>query len=421
MAFKIIDNIDKPIVNKKPRIVMVSDSPTLHTGMGKVVREVALGLHKTGKYEIIVLGWGYNADPHPFPFTILPASSRDFGRGGFPEAGIASFDQRIMQLQPDIVWALGDAWMLNWIKDSSVRNKFKYIQYMPIDGSPVPQYWCGWLKHIDQLVLYSKYGQKEMELADPTINTKLIYHGVHPDVYYPLSQEVKNNIKKQIVYHTIEGKSLVQKVGLPEDSFIVGTVARNQPRKNFDKIIKSFAIFAKDKPNARLWLHAAIQDAAYNLADLAYMFGVGDKVCFTPGYNLVNGLSDQDLNAVMNIFDVGLQMTQGEGFGIPILDLMSCGIPQVLPDYSSHVEWCKDASILIPLDPIDDFITGIPHPCERAIQKVSLTVDGLNKLYNDKDLRKKLGENGRKVAETMTWNVTIPQWENVIDEVLTRA
>ena len=429
MAFKIIDanNVsDVPsqvtVPGKKTRILMMTDSPILSTGMGVVLREISLGLHATGAYEVIVAGWGHNGYPTNFPFPILPASSRDFGKNGNPEAGIPGLAQMIDMVKPDVLWALGDSWMLNYIKDLPNRKSFKYIQYMPVDGSPIPDYWIDWFSHADQLVLYSKYGVEELKKTSPNFNPppEMIYHGNHPERYFPLPKEVRSDIRKKIAYWSVENKQLVTRTGFSDDVFIVGTVARNQPRKNFDKIIKTFALFSKDKPNARLWLHSAVQDAAYNLSQLADMYKIGDKVCFTPNYNLTRGLSEQDMNFLMNIFDVHFLPCQGEGFGLPIIETMAAGVPQVVPDYTAHVEWCKDASELIPIDWNDDMITGMPHPVERAIPKVSESLKCLEKLYANKEHREKLAKNARSIAEKMTWTVTIPQWHKVIQDVVNR-
>jgi len=419
MAFKML-NAQELKPQKKTKILMMTDSPLLNTGMGVVLREVALGLHKTGNYEVICLGWGFNGYPHNLPFTILPASSKDFGREGHPQAGIPGFSHVVDMVKPDVVWALGDSWMLNWIKDVPNRKNFKYIQYMPIDGSPIPDYWLDWIKHVDQLVLYSKYGVEELKNVCPDFNPtpELIYHGTHPERYFPIPKDAKDKIKSQIAYWSVIDKKITQKSGLSPDTFVIGSVARNQPRKNFDKVIKAFSIFAKDKPNARLWLHSAIQDAAYNLAQLADMYHIGDKICLTPNYNLVRGLSERDMNLLMNIFDVHFLPTQGEGFGIPILETMSCGVPQIVSDYTAHVEWCKDASLLIPIDWTDDMITGIPHPVERAIPKVSECVRLMEKIYQDKELKERLSKNARSIAEKMTWDATIPQWDKLIQEVV---
>jgi glycosyltransferase involved in cell wall biosynthesis len=405
--------------NGKPTILMMSDCPILHTGQAVVLREIALGLHKTGKYNIVVAGWGYNGYPHPFPFPMLPASARDFGKGGFPEAGMPGIDQIIDNVKPDILWTVADIWMVNYIAELRNRNSFKWVAYTPVDGTPVPKYWEPWLKNADRIVCESKYGEDEMKKALPEFHTSFIHHGCNSSVYRPLSKEDKLKYREVINYAVVSGENnLSLQTGLPANDFIVGVVARNQPRKNFDKIIKAFSIFAKDKNDVKLWFHSAPKDQAYDIPQLATMYGLKGKVLFTPNYNIAHGLSEQDLNIVMNMFDVHILPTQGEGFGIPILETMAAGVPQIVTDYTSHVEFAKYGGELIPISIPDDMITGIPHPVERAIPKATEMAKLLEKLYRDPEHRANLAKGARDKAIGMTWDVTIPQWEEIISEVM---
>jgi len=412
----------KPVAQdpNKPTILLMSDSPQLHTGQAVVMREIAMGLHKTGKYNIVIAGWGFNGYPHNFPFTILPASAKDFGRNGFPEAGVHGLEKIIDMVKPQILWTVADIWMVNYINEIKNRNTFKWVAYTPVDGSPVPGYWFDWLNKVDQVVCETQYGVDEMLKAEPNLrNPRFIYHGCNTESFKPLSAEDKIKNRGLVHYASVKDmRNLEMKVGLKEEDFIVGVVARNQPRKNYDKIIKAFAIFAKDKENVKLWCHAAPIDQAYNIPQLADMYDLKGKVIFTPNYNIGNGLTESDLNIVMNLFDVHMLPTQGEGFGIPILETMAAGVPQIVTDFSSHVEYSKTAAELIEVDYPDDFITGIPHPVERAIPRPTRMAELLEKLYQDKEHRLTLAKNARSVAEKMTWDATIPQWEDVMDGLL---
>lgn len=403
----------------KPTILMMTDCPLLHTGQAVVVREVATGLSKLNKYNIVVAAWGYNGYPHDLPFLMLPASARDFGKTGHPDAGVHGIESIINQTQPKILWTIGDIWMVDYITGLGNRKNFKWTAYTPIDGEPIPDYWSPWLKNPDRLVMETQYGYDMVNKFDKSIDHRWIYHGCNPRKYYPLPEEARLNLKKVIKYFSIDGQNnLKEGVGLKEDDFVIGTLARNQPRKNYDRNLKAFSIFAKDKPNVKLWIHAAPIDQGYNLVQLAYHLGIQDKVIFTQKNTINNGLSEEDMNMVMNMWDVHFLPTQGEGFGIPILETMAAGVPQVVSDYTSHVEFAKHGGIMIPLDPIDDFITGLPHPVERAVPKPSIAAACLQKLYDDKDLRMKLSEGARAIAETMTWDATIPKWDAVFQELL---
>ena len=404
-------------MNKKPKILMMTDNPLIHTGQAVVGRETALKLHATGKYEIIFAGWGYNGWPHNMPFPILPASPQDFGKGGFPQVGMPGLDHMIDNIKPDILWTNADIWMVNYIAELRNRNSFKWIAHTPIDGSPVPVEWLPWFRNVDQLVMEAQYGVDEVNKVDPSIDPAFVYMGVHANEYKPLPEDVKAAIRKTIPWSGVNPAGLEDRVGIPDGTFVVGSFSRNQPRKNWDKVLKSFAVFAKDKPNVRLWCHTAPIDQGYNLIQLARMFGIADKIMFTRNYNILNGLIPSDLNIVMNMWDVHVMATQGEGFGIPILETMSAGVPQIVPDFSSHVEFAKEGGLLIPIDLVDDTITGMPHPVERAIPRVSEMAKLIQKLYDDKDLRLDLGAKARAKAETMTWDATLAPWMNIIDKV----
>lgn len=403
----------------KPTILMMTDCPLLHTGQAVVCREVATGLASMNKYNVVVAAWGYNGYPHNLPFLMLPASARDFGKTGHPEAGVFGIEQIIEQVKPTFLWTIGDIWMVDYITGLGNRKNFKWVAYTPIDGEPIPKYWNPWLKNPDRLVMETEYGYNMVKQHDPNINHRWIYHGCNPKKYYPLPEAVKLNIKKQIHYMKITGENNISEaIGLPETDFIVGTLARNQPRKNYDRNLKSFAIFAKDKPNAKLWIHAAPIDQGYNLVQLAHYLGIQDKVIFTTKNSINNGLNEEEMNLVMNMWDVHFLPTQGEGFGIPILETMSAGVPQVVSDYTSHVEFAKKGGLMIPLDPIDDFITGLPQPVERAVPKPSVCAAQLQRMYDDVEFRKQMANGARATAEQMSWAATTPKWDSVFQELL---
>lgn|SRR5665213_2202884 len=403
----------------KPTILMMTDSPLRHTGHAVVVREVATGLSKLNKYNLVVAGWGHKGEAHPFPFTVIPASAKDFGKTGTPGEGVDGIEKIIDKVKPDFFWTIGDTWMFDYVPDLKNRSSFKWIAYTPVDGEPIPKAWGPWLKNPERLVMETEYGYNTVKNYDASIDHRWIYHGCNSGKYYPLPLEAKLAVKKDIQYLKITGENnLTYAKGLPENDFVVGTLARNQMRKNYDRNFKAFSIFAKNKPHAKLWIHAAPVDLGYNLVQLAYFFGIQNKVIFSTKASTRDGLSEEEMNLVVNMWDVHFLPTQGEGFGIPILETMAAGVPQLVPDYTSHVEFAKKGGMLIPLDPNDDYVMGLPHPILRAFPKPSVCASLLETLHGDTALRVKLALGARETAKKMTWEVTIPQWDAIFQEFL---
>ena len=127
------------------------------------------------------------------------------------------------------------------------------------------------------------------------------------------------------------------------------------------------------------------------------------------------GIAEHTLNGIYNAFDIFTLPTRGEGFGLPILEAMSAGIPVVVTDYSAHPEWCEGCGELVPVCALEaEPLTNI----RRGIIDMNEYVGSLLKLLNDKELRKQYGANGRKVAESMDWKLICKQWETTVDSVL---
>ncbi len=116
-----------------------------------------------------------------------------------------------------------------------------------------------------------------------------------------------------------------------------------------------------------------------NLRHLIHELGLGDRVTFT-GY-----LSPSELPIIYNLAEVFLFPSFYEGFGLPVLEAMACGIPVVTSNVSSLPEVAGDAAIYID-----------PH-------SVDALVDGIRKILSDEDLRKSCIRKGLERSKSFTW------------------
>jgi glycosyltransferase involved in cell wall biosynthesis len=122
--------------------------------------------------------------------------------------------------------------------------------------------------------------------------------------------------------------------------------------------------------------------------------GLEGRVHFT-GY-----VPRQDLPMVYNLASLFVYPTVYEGFGLPVLEAMACGIPVVTSDVSSLPEVVGEAGILVP--PND----------EEALSNAILLV------WNDPDLRAQLSQQGRRRAANFTWQRTAQETLWVYQQVL---
>jgi glycosyltransferase involved in cell wall biosynthesis len=88
-----------------------------------------------------------------------------------------------------------------------------------------------------------------------------------------------------------------------------------------------------------------------------------------------------------------------EGFGLPILEAMACGIPVLTSNVTSLPEVAGDAALLIDPYSLDDM------------------ADGINQLVTDLDLRNLLIERGLTRVNMFTWEKVAERVQQVLEQV----
>lgn len=172
---------------------------------------------------------------------------------------------------------------------------------------------------------------------------------------------------------------------LPEQFVLaVGTM---QPRKNIAFLVRVFALVNKRLPDLKLVLvgkrygyqydmgieHALDATANTDSVDIA------EQVLF-PGY-----INDEDLPAVYAAARVFVFPSLYEGFGIPILEAFSQGIPVIASDISPSREVGGDAAL---------FFDGA---------SIASAAQMLYNVIIDENLRSRLSERGRERIALFSW------------------
>jgi glycosyltransferase involved in cell wall biosynthesis len=107
--------------------------------------------------------------------------------------------------------------------------------------------------------------------------------------------------------------------------------------------------------------------------------GIQDRVLFA-GY-----VDDADLPLVYNLAEAFAFPSLYEGFGIPPLEAMSCGVPVVAANNSSLPEAVGDAGLLVDAEDVDAL------------------AGALSRILDDSALRQALIEQGLEHARQFTW------------------
>lgn len=384
------------------KVLWVGDGG-IATGFARVNHSIIEHL-PADEFDVHHLAVNYNGDPYETPkhHKLYPA-----GIGG-DALGYKRIRPMINGLKPDVVFILGDPWVINdYI--SLIPQEVKIVAYTPVDAKPLEEVWVKNLSTISQLVTYTEFGKSAFTDLNPELEQeiKVIPHGVNTSTFYPMD---RNECYKAL--------------GLPEDifnkeAFIVFNGNRNQPRKRIDLTLKAFAKFVQGKPdNVFLYLHMGNTDAGWNVMRLARNYGIANRIIMTdPRLSPGAAATVEQLNMIYNTADIGINTSMGEGWGLINVEQACCKIPQIVPNYAATAEiFNKNEALHIDIERFE------PHQhilTEGGIINVDHAADLMDKLYYDKDLREQLGRNAynKFTSPEYSWKAVADQFADVLRDV----
>jgi glycosyltransferase involved in cell wall biosynthesis len=158
------------------------------------------------------------------------------------------------------------------------------------------------------------------------------------------------------------------KNSLPADFLLfVGTL---QPRKNLIGLLRAYARIPAETRiplyvvGGEGWMYREIFDEVSSL-------GISRDVVF-PGY-----AASETLPLWYSAAAACIYPSYYEGFGLPVLEAMACGVPVVTSDRTSLPEVAGDAAILVNPDDPDDIASGITMVLEDAERRHAMSRAGV--------------------------------------------
>lgn len=441
----------------KRRILVWADSPTVATGFAQVSRNILKELHKTGKYEIDMVGINFHGEydrqtfekEYGFIDRIVPAQQMTnpdmYGRE-FLVKTLAGFNQ---MLQPpyDIFFSIQDHFIIqqkdsmgakglgqaikamqkNTLANKEVReNHFLWIGYYPVDGRLKKEWVDEAIGTCDYPVAYCEYGRDEMLKFESKENNlksrvKVIYHGTNTDDFFPATPEEKKLWRSQIFK------------GADPDAFILMNVARNQPRKDLFKTLQVFKELLKEKPNALLYMHCDPTDpAGGNLFDMAKAIDLPlGKLLFARAFTSTKGVSLETLNKIYNSADAFITTTLGEGWGLPITEAMACKLPVYAPNITAITDILDTHEGFNPQVSRGMAFKAGSTPTEwvnfgkqdnetpRPLSNVESAVSMLRWGFENPEKLAEIVERAYQWAITHTWAHEVEKWVEIFEEACT--
>lgn len=152
----------------------------------------------------------------------------------------------------------------------------------------------------------------------------------------------------------------------------VGTL---QPRKNIPLLLRAFARLREEDSALGLVLcgNRNGHHVDQKIDEIVARLNLADSVVF-PGF-----IDQADLPDVMSLARAFVYPSHYEGFGIPILESMSRGVPVVASDIPSLREVGGDASMFAPPDDVEAFVEAIRAVCSEGDSRNDLIEKGFRR------------------------------------------
>lgn len=241
------------------------------------------------------------------------------------EWGNKALPTYVKHFKADLALGLCDAHVL---KPEEWPEELRLGLWAPLDHYPIPPQ----VLHVLQderirPIAMSRFGEHWMNVFD--LDPVYVPHGVDTSIFKP-QPDIKLAVRREL--------------GIPEDCFLVGMVAANRGqgfhRKAYPEAFQAFAAFAKQHDDAMLYAHTEAQTpSGMNLDLIATACDVPKgRIRFPEPEVFHLGLPNTTMAAIYQAFDVLLQPSMGEGFGVPLIEAQACGIPVITSDHSAMTE-----------------------------------------------------------------------------------
>ncbi len=225
------------------------------------------------------------------------------------------------------------------------------------------------LRKAAKIITVSNFTKQEIVNVYPKVKPEkiaVVHNGYNNDLY-----KVDRDQEKI--------KEVLDKYGLESPYFLY--VGRLEKKKNTPALIEALAILHDNHPEIKQKL-VLIGDASFGYDEVKYVieeFNLNRDVLM-PGW-----VAEADMPFIFNGASAFIFPSKHEGFGIPILQAMACGVPTAISDISVFKEVAGEASLYF------------NHNDKRAI------ADAMARLISDTELSQRLSAAGTERVKNFNW------------------
>lgn len=177
------------------------------------------------------------------------------------------------------------------------------------------------LRSLDHLLVPSKWAVEVLRKNNIEVPASVVPLGVDTNIFNPVHHEQNNNSK-----------------------FIVGNFGKFEKRKSHELIPEIFRRAFPNETDVELWMmpHNFFLNQEETDKWVSLYQSLGDRVKFIPRVE-----TQKELANIMNQTTIGLFPSKAEGWNLEALEMMACGKPVLVTNYSAHTEFCNARNALL--------------------------------------------------------------------------
>lgn len=280
------------------------------------------------------------------------------------------------------------------------------VLFSMLEVDKIPPYWVSAMNTMDQVWTPSEWGKEVF--INSGVNeekVKVVPGGVDTNIFNPYRK----------------GFDQIEKMS--EDKFKFFMCGKFERRKGYDILLKAFSEeFDKDE-DVELYLNGSamkIFDNNFNIYKNLWNMRLPEN---RARINVIEGgIPDyRQMGRLYNSFDCFVKPTRGEGWNLPLIESMACGVPAIVTNWSAHTDYANNKNAYM----LEDFEIVKPDLSDQVGgnflqfgEWAEPSVDELKKtmrhVFENQDEAKKKGEKAAKDMENWTWDNSA---EKVIEHV----
>jgi glycosyltransferase involved in cell wall biosynthesis len=405
------------------RFVLVSTHIDQTTGYSKVSYNLVKQL-STLSPKVKTFHFGFQRHPNrptmrKYPEGVVSydaAANEDPKSEGF---GYNKIHEYLDMVSPDVVMIYNDPYTITKFIESMKhdRGKSTYKLWLYVDqvytgiASPLIE---SLHKHADRIYCFTDSWKARFLEYGEFSDVRVMEHAVDPVVYTCMPPETRKGIRTNM--------------GIPESAIVFLNANRNSQRKRLDLTIAGFVGLLARNPSIPYYLVLASnlqpQTGAYYDAQRIFLEELKenglDVQTFVRRLLMIdtsppNMWSDEAINQLYNAADVGINTSDGEGFGLCQLEHMYTGAPQIVTDVGAYRDFL-DSSVaeFIHSNGRFYFAGGMPHGFFSPTFSVPSVTDAMENMVTT---LKDRSANVNKLTYK-SWARVCDGW---LDDILTQA